>query len=258
VTDHAVLVPTTLGPVGAIVSEPAGRPRAALILLQGDGRPCRSGIDAVWTHFARDLAAQGVLVLRFDYVGQGEGTMIPKDALTVQHKGDIDIVLLREVATWFRERSGLTDLLVAGDCHGGRLAIVFAGGDRHVVGAFLSVPYLKKKFVDLETRRKPVGRVRLLLGKVDAGDFHEDVLKAVPLMLRQGPVWLMAGEKDGDEAFQLKRVLGRKARGLEIEVVPGMAVHPVASRGVREEVVGRLRHRIMQAVATPVESGSNG
>jgi len=72
VTDHAVLIPTSEGPVGGIVSEPRGEPRAGLVLLPGYGRPARSGINSFWSRIARDLAARGAAVLRVDYSREGE------------------------------------------------------------------------------------------------------------------------------------------------------------------------------------------
>jgi hypothetical protein len=254
VTDRAVLLPTPIGPAAAIVSEPAGAPRAAVILLQGGGRPGRAGINAVWTRLARRLAESGLLVVRFDYVGEGDATMISKDVRPdlrvpgLSHRGRVDLVVMRAVAAWLRERTGARDLLLAGDCEGGRLAIEFGGEDAGVVGAFLSVPYVRRGFIELQHRRRPVGRVRRWLRRIDSATYHDKVLAALPAMLERGPVWILAGELDGDEALQVKRLLGSRGRGLEVELVPGIALHPVATPEVQEEVSRRLLARIMGAV----------
>lgn len=248
-TDHAVLIPSSVGPLGAIVSEPDGPRRGALLLLQGDGRPGRSGVNAVWTRFARRLARHGVLVLRFDYVGEGDGTMIPKDAIPgFGHKGEVDFVLLREVVAWLRARTSIADLLVFGDSLGGRLALELGRADPGVVGAFVCFPYVKNDTMPSDARRKEVGSARLVFGRSDAGDFHQNIVEAIPAILERGPVWILRGEKDSDEPDRLKHVLGRRGRALEIEVVPGMAVHPVSASEVQDEVTRRLARRVLRAV----------
>ena len=245
-TDRVLLVPTSLGPVAAIVSEPAGPPRGTLILMQGDGPPGRSGVNSVWTRFARELAELGLLVLRFEYADEGDGTMIRGDILPEPgHKKEVDLVILREVAAWLRERAGVEDLLLAGDCHGGRLAIDLGGEDPHVVGAFVSVPYVRRDWVELNVRRTSVGRLRRILRRIDPFDFHQDVLAALPVMLAKGPVWILTGDQDGDEALQLQRLC--RSRGgprIEVDVVAGMAVHPASSPEAQHEVTRRMLRRI--------------
>jgi hypothetical protein len=66
-TDHPLLIPTSEGPVGAIVSEPAGERRAGLALFPGYGRPARSGFNSFRTRLARELAQHGLEVMRADY-----------------------------------------------------------------------------------------------------------------------------------------------------------------------------------------------
>ena len=247
-TDRAVLVPTSAGPAAAIVSEPAGPPRATLILMQGDGPPGRSGVNSVWTRFARTLAAElGLLVLRFEYSDEGDGTMIRGDMLPGDgHKKEVDLVMLRDVAAWLRERAGADELLLAGDCHGARLAIDLGGECPQVVGAFMSIPYVRKDWVDLKERRKPMGR---MLGRVDRSDFHENVLRSLPVMLAKGPVWMVMGEGDGDEALQLQALFRTKGlQPIEVEVVPGIALHPVGTPEVQHEVTSRMLRRIAQAL----------
>lgn len=249
-TDRAVLVPTSLGPTAAIVSEPAGPVRGTLILLQGDGPPGRSGINGVWTRFARELTGLGLVVLRFDYSDEGDGTMIRGNVVSgSRHKKCADIDMLRDVAAWLRERVGGGDLLLAGDCHGGRLAIDLAGEHPDVVGAFVSVPYVRQDWVDLGTRSQPIGRLRRVLGRIDAAGFHDDVLAALPVILEKGPIWMLMGEGDGDEALQLQRLFrSRGRRPIEVEVVRGMAVHPVDSPEVQEVVTRRMLARIARAL----------
>lgn len=245
-TDRAVVVPTTLGPTAAIVSEPEGPPRGLLILLQGDGPSGRSGINSVWTRLARELAGLGLVVLRFDYADEGDGTMIRGDSLPDPgHKKRVDLIVLRDVVAWLRERVDAEETLVVGDCHGGRLAIDIAGEDPRVVGAFLSVPYVRKVFVELAERRRPMGPLRRALGRIDPAKFHEGVIAGLPVMLAKGPVWMLMGDGDGDDPLQLRRLFrARGRRRIEVEVVPGMAVNPVSSPEAQREVARRTLRRI--------------
>src|SRR5205823_3473454 len=72
VSEHAVLIPTSAGPVGAIVTEPRGASRLGVVLFPGGGDAGRSGINASWARAARAIADRGLTVLRFDYPGARE------------------------------------------------------------------------------------------------------------------------------------------------------------------------------------------
>jgi dienelactone hydrolase len=266
--DRAAIVPTSVGPVGAIVSEPDGAARAALVLLQGGGAPCRAGVNACWSRLARDLARRGIAVLRFDFAAEGDSTIVGEDVpRKVGWRRNTDLAILRELAPWFREKAGVSDLLVAGSCHGGRVGMDFAAEDPGVKGTFLLVPYLwnipphlrpdkqamRQKSLpraselfdhgssDIEAQRKAVGEVEAV---GDDTPLEESFVESCRAALRHGPVWILIGEGDSQKPVELKQRLGADGTNLEVEVIPGMIVHPITHPEVQEIVTKRLQDRL--------------
>ena len=153
VIEHAVLIPTSAGPVGAVVTEPRVEPRCSLVLLPGGGDAGRSGINASWARAARAIAGRGLTVLRLDYVGTREsgvgyeyylddidewlahGRRRYREAKLTRHR------YLDEVIEWFRERTG-NGIGLAGSCAGGRDAARLASRQRDIVGVACLVPSL--------------------------------------------------------------------------------------------------------------------
>lgn len=243
--EHPVLIPTIVGATGGMVTEPAGEWRAASILLPGAGGPGRSGINAFWARTARTLAALGVVSLRYDYAhfGNGSTMLSPKAHRQARERNEhIDIIQLREVAAWLRERVGDLGLLLAGDCHGGRMAIELLPHDRDVAGVFAVVPYLRNGFVPPAVRESR--------GPLEGVDILDEVrLDGLRNVLDRGrPAWLLVGEGDGDDAFRLRRVLGAAGRRLEIDVVPDRRLHPVAAPEIQQLIGLRLVERISSAL----------
>lgn len=270
--DRAAIVPTAFGPVGAVLSEPDGDPRGALILLQGGGAPNRAGVNACWSRLARQLAERGVAVLRFDFAAEGDSTVVGEGvAREVGWRRNTDLAIMHELAPWFRERVGVERLLVAGSCHGGRVALDFAAEDRGVSGAFLVVPYLwnlppgqrpDKQIVrqrslpragelfdqgssDVDTHRGTVGEVEAV---TDQSPLEETFVEVCRQALQRGPVWMLLGEGDSQKPVELKQRLGEEGERLDIEVVPGMIIHPITHPEVQELVRARLMERVTAAV----------
>lgn len=242
-SDHAVLVSTSAGPTAGIVSEPDGERRAALLLLQGDGPPARAGVNAVWTRLARSLAEQGIVVLRVDLATHGDGSMIARDFdPKPDDKEDVDAVLLSEVAAWFAERLDGLDLFVAGDCRGGRLAIELTPYDLDIAGLLLIVPYLRNKFDPQKVREEHTAR----LDDVDV--LHEGLLEGLRGQLERGFVWVLMGGKDGGDALRLRAALGPIGDDMEIEVVPGLNLHPATLPEPQRHVTEQLAARLLKAV----------
>jgi dienelactone hydrolase len=268
VTDHAAIVPTSLGPVGAIVSEPEGPSRGALILLQGGGDPCRAGVNAAWARLARELADLGIAVLRFDFVCEGDSTMAGEELeREVGWRRNADLAVLHELAAWFRERIGDEDLLVAGSCHGARVAMDFAAEDSHVKASLLIVPYLwneppnlrpdkqanKQKSLpraselfdigssSVRGQRESVGEVEAV---TDQSPLEQSLVAACREALQHGPVRILIGEGDSQKPVELQERLGADAGGLEVEVVPGTIIHPVTHPEIQELVADWLTYQV--------------
>jgi hypothetical protein len=216
-TDHPVLIATSEGPVGGIVSEPPREARAGLILLQGYGRPARSGVNGFWARLARSTAELGVVTLRFDYSREGETLPIGEGGSGQIWKRDLDLLLLEQVTAWFRGRVGSIPLLLAGACSGARLAIELSGRDPDAMaGSFLIVPYLR-------ALAQP-GREGIAESK-ELGEVDPLVVDCLRASLERFPVWILVGELDSPDVSTLKHLIGHTPHEFEIEVAPSVALH---------------------------------
>lgn len=255
-SEHAAIVPTSLGPVGAVVSEPEGERRGALILLQGGGPPCRAGIHGVFTRLARDLARRGIVVLRFDFAGEGDSLMTARAVpRRIGWKRDLDLTIARDATTWFWERIDGLPLFVAGTCLGARVGLELAVGDPRVGGTFLVVPYLSH--IPPNRRERPLEPGELDGAEEWAGrapgsiEDDEALLEGFRALIERGPTCILIGDRDKEqdrlEVESLVRNLGEAAQGLDLEVVPGYALHPVIRPDVQEIVSRLLTERLMAA-----------
>ena len=216
-TDHPLLIPTSEGPVGAVVSAPDCPAVAAMILLAGYGRPARSGVNGFWTRLARTLAERGALVLRPDYSREGETLPIGEGGSGQIWKRDLDLSLLRQVAPWFRQRAPSVPLLLAGSCSGGRLALECAADmPEAVAGTFLVVPYLREL-------AQPGREDRASQAESDPVD--PSVVECCRRLLPGARSRVLVGENDDVDVALLQHRLGSLADRLEVEVVPGAALH---------------------------------
>jgi len=272
--DRAAIVPTAAGPVGAIVSEPENPARGGIVLLQGGGAPCRAGVNAHWSRLGRDLAERDFAVLRFDFTAEGESTLVGEELeREVGWRHNNDLAILRELAPWFRELSGVVDLLLAGSCHGARLALDLAAEDPHIGGAFLVVPYLwntppylradkqamRQKSLPraselfdrgssaVATQRETVGEVEAAL---DESPLEQSFVDSCRAALAHCPVWILIGEGDSQKPVELKERLGTDGERLQVEVVPGTIIHPVTHPEIQELVSARLMERLACTLST--------
>jgi dienelactone hydrolase len=236
-TDHAVLIPTAEGPVGGIVSEPGGRARAALLLLGGYGRPARSGINSFWTRIARRLAGRGVVTLRVDYSREGETLPLGAGGSGQAWKRELDLRILRQAASWFRGRAGLPPM-VAGSCSGSRFAIELAGQEPDAFAdTFLIVPHLREP--------APPG------SRVDSGSdapapVDPLLVDCLETILARRPSWILVGEHDLEDVPRLLRLLPPTAHGLDVEILPGVALHFLDQPHIQDAVALRLVARILK------------
>lgn len=263
VVDHPVLIPTSEGPVGGVVSEPEREPRAALLFLPGYGAPARSGINSFWTRTARQLAQRGVLVLRTDHAREGETFPLGIDRPDVRSfKAEFDLRLIRQVIRWLRARTDPTPLLLAGICGGARAAIEMGGEEPGAFAAtLLVVPpvnvLLGARRADLELSRQhgeplvasgPSAVERAAAEDPEAVD--PALLNKLRSLLAHRSSWLLIGERDTITHLpQLLDRLGPTEHPLEVEVVPGMALHLVDEPRSQAEVRSRLLVRVERVLA---------
>lgn len=250
-TDHPVLIPTDEGPVGGIVGEPSGEARAALLLLSGYGRPARSGTNSFWTRLARDLAACGLVVLRVDYSREGETLPIGEGVRGQANKSALDARLLAAVLPWFQRRLDGLELFVAGSCSGARGAVELAGRDHPdtVAGTFLIVPHFR--VLEGAERAQPDDDAKSESGDPDAVD--PAMVDCFREILARAPSWILVGEDDEPDVPLLLRSVGATAHELEVEVVPGVALHFLDQPDLQEEAGRRLRSRLERALAPASE-----
>lgn len=239
--------------MGAVVSEPEEEPRGALILLHGGGPPCRSGTNALCTGLAHDLTALGLVVLRFDFVCEGDSTMVGRD---VPRDGawrrTVDLYLLRRMASWLRERTGKRELLLAGVCYGARLSLEFAATDTATKALFLVAPYLWNRephLLDADEKDVPP----LLDGRAWSGgttlDNDDDLFEGFRACLARGPVWVLAGQGEDVPVRPFEHRFADAARPMELDLVPGMPLHPVVHRSQQAIVRQRLVERVTRTLA---------
>ena len=239
-TDHPLLIPTSQGPVGGIVSEPETERRAALMIMVGLGRPARSGINAFWTRLSRELSALGVVVLRTDNSREGETLPLGEGVGGQGPRRELELRLLGEIMPWFQERTEGLPLLLAGACSGARFSIELAGAaPESVAGSFLIVPHL------LPPNDPAAG------GAGSAVDETVDqvVVDCLEKSLASAPSRLLVGERDSPDVAQLVRRLPPTTHRLEVEVVPGIALHFLDQPDCQGEAGRWLLARIAQAIA---------
>lgn len=244
-TDHPIFIPTSEGPVGGIVSEPPGEPRAALLLLPAYGRPARSGINSFWTRVARGLAERGLLVVRADYSREGETLPVGEGVSGQVAKNALDLLLFGQALPWIRERLGGLDLHVAGSCSGARGAIELAGRNPAAIArTFLVVPHLRvHEGVDCPA---PPGANGLDLA--DPRSVDPALVERMRVILDNGPSWILVGEHDTTDIPRLQRLIGPTAHDLEVEIVPDVALHFLDQPDLQEETQRQLVARISRAL----------
>lgn len=256
-TDHPLLIPTSKGPVGAIVSEPAGEPEAALILFHGGGPPARCGVNAVWTRIARQIAALGVVVLRFDFAREAESTLVGQGSPTgPAWRSRIDLPVTREIASWFAERAGM-EILVAGSCYGARLGMEVAAEDPRIEATFLIAPYLagirRGKSKVTSRAEVPVAlAVRHEQAETGGDRLGAVAVDAARAILSRGDrLWFLIGEQDPPHALQLReQILACGGPPPEVEVAPGLALHPgiepVAQQAIANGILARVARELRE------------
>jgi alpha-beta hydrolase superfamily lysophospholipase len=103
-----VLIGTSAGAVGAVITTPRGEHRGAVAIFPGAGAT-RAGLNQVWATLAISLAALGVSSLRLDYPGTGESHLCRTDRWQEGTAETVD---------WFRKRTPGLRLGLVAHCGG--------------------------------------------------------------------------------------------------------------------------------------------
>jgi hypothetical protein len=211
VSDHAVLVPTSAGPIGAVISEPNGPAVASLFLLVGGGSLVavgagRYGTGALLARTFRQVASLGVVAFRFDYAAVNESHMARRTT------DPYDLSVLREVIGWFHAHTAGLPRLLAGVCFGSQLAVQLATELDDVAGIALVTP-------TLHVARGPQDAVGLGSTSPGRSDVDPRTTRAVAAILGRIPVWMFAGERELPGINVLQAAVGPSADEIELELM---------------------------------------
>lgn len=121
-----------------VLSLPADVPPSARGVVMVVGGPqYRVGSHRQFTLLARELASQGVPVLRFDYRGMGDSEGDPRDF------SDVEPDLRAAIDAFFVEVPGTTEVVLWGLCDAASAAMFYAHQDQRVAGMVLLNPWAR-------------------------------------------------------------------------------------------------------------------
>jgi len=122
--------------LGAILHTPAGPAESGVVIVVG-GPQYRVGSHRQFLLLARDLAAAGCAVLRFDYRGMGDsdGDARSFEAINADLRAAVDA--LAEAVP------GLRDISLWGLCDGASAAALYAREDSRITGLILLNPWVR-------------------------------------------------------------------------------------------------------------------
>ena len=214
-----MLIPTDRGLFGAVVTEPRAPIRAQLAFFHGAGDP-RAGVNAHWAHTLRDVAALGVQVMRVDWAATYESHTAVGPVLSGRK------VSLDEIVEWFRARSEGRPLLLLGSCFGADAVAELAPSRDDIAALGLVVP-------QLAAPRRSLGR---LLGRPQIPELTKSVAAALGEILDRVPVWILAGDGDGDYPAIVERHFHRRRIRPTVSVAPGVKLHSFHSAAAQHTV----------------------
>ncbi len=143
-------------------------PRGVLIVVGGP--QYRVGSHRQFLLLARDLAAAGIPVLRFDYRGMGDAG---GEAIDFEHCQD-DIAAA--VDAFFARSAGLREVVIWGLCDAASAALFYAWRDRRVKGLVLLNPWVRTEAGESRAFLKHYYLKRLfsadLWAKIRRGEFN--------------------------------------------------------------------------------------
>ena len=184
VTQYPVFVPYGKERLAAVMTVPAGEPRALVLLVTGIGAP-RAHRFQVWAKVARRLAGEGYASIRMDYGGLGDSTGTLRELPLI----DAPWEEAAEVARFGMRALGLDRFAVAGNCLGATVSLMLPA----------EMPECMASLGILTRLRDPSNAYQLL---------HRGRRTKLAAMVRANPF--------------LRRVLIRRVRGLKGRALPGV------------------------------------
>ncbi len=179
-----------------IVSLPE-RPAARGVLVVVGGPQYRVGSHRQFTLLARQLAASGIAVLRFDYRGMGDSEGSPR---TFE---EVEADLRCAADKFFAEIPSLEELVILGLCDAASAALFYAHQDPRVSGLILLNPWIRTDEGSARVYLKHYYAARLfqpeLWHKIWRGKF--DFVDAVRSLSRTVGAALPTREKGEKAAF---------------------------------------------------------
>lgn len=189
--------------------------RIGVVIVVG-GPQYRIGSHRHFVELARDLAASGIPVLRFDVRGMGDssGTFPGFEA--------IDDDIEAAVNLFIREDPRIEEIVLWGLCDGASASMFYAPRDPRVTGLVLLNPWIRSEtsYAQAELRHYYVSKIldrafwgRLMSGGVDLGDAATSLMKRVrtAFMSAKPPAEAADGGQDQPCTTPLSE---RMARGL--------------------------------------------
>jgi exosortase A-associated hydrolase 1 len=147
-----------------VLSRPADAAEVGVVIVVG-GPQYRAGSHRQFTQLARDLAAGGVAVLRFDYRGMGDSDGDPRTFESI----DDDVAAAIGV---LQREAGVSRVALWGLCDAASAALMYAAGDARVAGVIAVNPETQTEATLSATRLRHYYAERVL-----APEFWRKVLR---------------------------------------------------------------------------------
>ena len=214
-----VLINTPLGPLGAALTEPAGRPVAAALVLPGGGR--RTGPNRLWGRLAESMAESGILVGRIDIPGHGDSDLISPEGKNVDQA-------MRYAGRWLSEYAGNLETTLVCGCYGSRLVGPILK-EASVARMALIVPYLRTRYPNVRAFNQRARLARWMIRR-RPGATDKKMVRELAAYSEKTPVWVLVGEHDVAARYVgALREAARDRNSVTIETIEGVAIHTHSS-----------------------------
>lgn len=216
--EQAVLFGRTKSLVGVVARPKTDLPsyRPAVVILN-TGIIHRVGHHRMYVTMARQLAAAGHVVLRFDFSGIGDSPR-QKDG-----RSPVDACLAdtQDAVDWLADSLGVSDVVLVGLCSGADIALRYGYTDPRVVGLVMldpAIPPTTRFYVDYILQRVPRLRSWLTFAQ-GRGRIWRDITGRIAFAIGAGPAVENAGLVDPRSRSELEQLYrSTLERGIQLFV----------------------------------------